>query len=240
MTYLYRYQLHILTTLMIFGMTWANTYIQSSRPLDQASFLPAVHSRHQGKHANELVRKQTSVILNPHLQVDVRPFILKTLEASLPEQHKHRAYEIARAVILEANHNKLDPMFVLAVIKTESKFNPDVKGDHGEIGLMQVLPKTARWLAPQAGLPVDCDLTDPAVNIRIGALYFAQLRKSFSGKSSRYVAAYNMGAKNVRRLLASKTEPYIYPGLVIGNYKEFYKTLEKQYRVISRDIAALD
>jgi soluble lytic murein transglycosylase len=110
-------------------------------------------------------------------------------------------------------------------VKTESKFNMNAVGTHGEIGLMQILPSTAAWLAPQAGISGKPDLRNPAVNIRIGAVYFAQLRKAFEGRPQRYVGAYNMGAANVRRLVASNTEPYIYAGKVLSNYKHFYREI---------------
>ncbi|NJL24363.1 MAG: lytic transglycosylase domain-containing protein [Calothrix sp. SM1_5_4] len=100
---------------------------------------------------------------------------------------------------------------------------------------MQILPSTAKWMAAQAGLGPEFNLEDPAVNIRIGTTYFAQLRKSFGGKGTRYVAAYNMGPGNVRRLIASNTEPRIYPDKVVSNYMRFYKALDN---VISRSTAA--
>ena len=117
----------------------------------------------------------------------------------------------------------MDPLFLMAVIATESQFNPKARGSHGEIGLMQVLPKTAKWIAPQAGIKRNqINLEDPALNIRIGATYFAKLRKTFEGKGTRYVSAYNMGSKNVRKLLKSNKEPKIYSARVIGNYTAFY------------------
>jgi soluble lytic murein transglycosylase len=119
----------------------------------------------------------------------------------------------------------MDPLFLLAVIATESQFNLKAHGLHGEIGLMQILPKTAHWLATRAGLPRNFDLHDPAVNIRVGAAYFARLRKKFNGIGTRYVAAYNMGTSNVRRLLALRAEPRIYPDKVLVNYRKLYGAL---------------
>jgi soluble lytic murein transglycosylase len=88
---------------------------------------------------------------------------------------------------------------------------------------MQILPKTAQCIAPQAGIARhQVNLEDPATNIRIGATYFAKLRKTFEGRSTRYVSAYNMGSKNVRKLLKSNKEPKIYSTRVLGNYTAFY------------------
>jgi soluble lytic murein transglycosylase len=171
---------------------------------------------------------------------DLRATILALVEKSLPTKYEDKAFEIARAVIIEANHHKMDPLFLLAVIATESHFNLDARGTHGEIGLMQVMPVTAKWLAPQAGLPAKFDLREPAVNIRLGATYFAKLRKTFKHKSNRYIAAYNMGVKNVHRLLKTRVEPKEYSSRVLGNYSQIYLALgTKMTSVASRGLASV-
>jgi soluble lytic murein transglycosylase-like protein len=114
----------------------------------------------------------------------------------------------------------------------------DARGSHGEIGLMQVLPKTAKWLAPQAGLPANFDLREPVVNIRIGATYFAHLRQTFKHNGSRYIAAYNMGVVNVRRLLKVKTEPKVYPTRVLNNYAQIYLASHSASAPVSRGLAS--
>ena len=99
---------------------------------------------------------------------------------------------------------------------------------------------TAKWLAPQAGLPANFDLREPAVNIRLGATYLARLRTTFHHKGNRYIAAYNMGIKNVCRLLKVKTEPNVYPARVLGNYSQIYLAVgSKVIPVASRDLASV-
>lgn len=152
--------------------------------------------------------------------------------------YKDKAYEIARAVIVEANHHGMDPLFLLAVIQTESQFNLKARGRHGEIGLMQILPETAKWIAPHAGVDSESiNLENVSMNIRLGATYFAHLRKSFKNMGTRYVSAYNMGSTNVRRLVKNNIEPYIYSSKVLGNYTNFYAKIEKAQT--SRDIASV-
>src|SRR5206468_2508407 len=106
-----------------------------------------------------------------------RRFIYDILAKNLPAAYSDRAYEIAQVLIEEANKYRLDPVFLLAVIKTESHFNPKARGHHGDVGLMQVLPKTGQWIARRLKMTGTVDLTDPIVNIKIGAAYFAHLRK---------------------------------------------------------------
>ena len=207
---------------------------------DAPQELPPIQSNGQLEHALELLpRTEQASLLLSDSAVDQRPYILNIVKASLPKSSQDRAYEIARAVIVEANHHGMDPLFLLAVIKTESQFNLKARGRHGEIGLMQILPKTAAWIAPQAGVDSEnIDLEDPAMNIRLGATYFAQLRKSFKNNGSRYVAAYNMGSTNVRRLVKNNIEPYIYSGKVLANYKVIYTKLEKAQT--SREVASAE
>ena len=82
------------------------------------------------------------------------------------------------------------------------------------------------------------NLEDPSLNIRLGATYFAQLRKSFKNNGSRYVAAYNMGSTNVRRLVKNNIEPYIYSGKVLANYKGIYTKIDKAQT--AREIASAE
>lgn len=203
--------------------------------------LPRVEVGAQLDHALELLAKSNhSKILAIDSKTDLRPMILNIVKKSLPKAYQAHAFEVARAVITEANHHKMDPFFLLAVIKTESSFKIKARGRHGEIGLMQILPKTAMWLAAQAGIPQNqINLEDPSVNIRIGATYFAQLRSKFEGNGGRYVAAYNMGSLNVRRLIAKNVEPIVYPTRVLSNYDKYYDGLAKIDSVkAARNVAA--
>lgn len=240
MNYLIRYKYHFiaLALLILLLLTGAKTKV--ARISDIPSDLPKVQSQGQLEHALELFSASEQLdLLSISVEEDQRPYILNIVQTSLPEAYKSRAYEISRAVITEANHHKMDPLFLLAVIQTESQFNLKARGRHGEIGLMQVLPKTAQWLAAQAGIRADqVNLEDPAINIRIGATYFALLRKRFDKVGSRYVAAYNMGSTNVRRLVRNNIEPYIYSGKVIGNYKGLYGKLEKAQQLASNIASA--
>lgn len=185
--------------------------------------LPALNVQGQQVHALELSSESA-----PMKKRDLRPHVLRSIKASIPKKFQHRAHEIARAVITEANHHNMDPFFLLAVIKTESHFNIKARGRHGEVGLMQLMPETANWIAAQAGLtPGKFNLEDPRINIRLGAVYFASLRKEFGGYSARYIGAYNMGSGNVRKLMAMDMDPSVYPTKVLKNYNGFYKAVSK-------------
>lgn len=150
-------------------------------------------------------------------------YIYHTIQASLPKEYRPQSQLIAETLINEANKNGLDPLFLLAVIKTESSFNPKAIGRNGDSGLMQLVPKTAHWVAKRMGMHEPVNLLDPVTNIRIGAAYFARLRSHFGGVGSRYLAAYNMGTRNVHRLLKDAKEPKLYANRVVENYQGLYK-----------------
>jgi len=211
-----------------------------SQTATKSSDLPHVDKVVQLSHARELFSSESyRPALVTQRSGDLREFIYTVVHRSLSPKQRHHAFAIAGTVINEANRHKMDPLFVLAVIATESSFDIKARGRHGEIGLMQILPKTAKWLAPRMNLCKEFDLEDPVTNIRIGVSYFAKLRRNFRHNVNRYVGAYNMGSANVRRLVASKVEPREYSGRVIQNYTQFYLSLPGGLSTESaRDVAS--
>jgi soluble lytic murein transglycosylase-like protein len=164
-------------------------------------------------------------------------FIYNQTLALLPTDYKQQAPRIAQALIDTANKHQMDPLFLMAVIAHESHFNPNALGAHGEIGLMQIKPSTARWLSHEiAKGAIDATdaaalLRDPVENIKLGANYFALLRTSFKHQSSLYISAYNMGAANLRNMLKSGAQPRIYSDKVMAGYIRLNEAFESLYRI---------
>lgn len=93
----------------------------------------------------------------------------------------------------------IDPMLVTAIIKVESNFFTRARSNRGAVGLMQLLPSTARELAVELG-DKDFTLTDlekPETNIRLGTYYLHKLINEFGGNQTLALAAYNAGRGNV-------------------------------------------
>jgi soluble lytic murein transglycosylase len=106
-----------------------------------------------------------------------------------------------------ANEVDVDPLLVAAIVRVESKFKETNVSRAGAIGLMQLMPDTAEWIAEQSGLAYNNpqDLAQPGVNIRLGSWYVAYLEKRFNGNRIAAIAAYNSGPSRVDNWLKQGT-----------------------------------
>jgi soluble lytic murein transglycosylase len=95
----------------------------------------------------------------------------------------------------EAAEHGLEPALVAAVIRTESRFDPEVESSRGAYGLMQLQPETARFISERGG--VGGDYRDPKANIRMGTWYLDYLRRQYAGDERLVLAAYNSGEGQV-------------------------------------------
>ncbi len=105
----------------------------------------------------------------------------------------------------QAGVYRLDPDLVWSVIHEETYFRPWMKGEAGEIGLMQVTPTVGREWAAETGMRdlaeqmranPDQFLLDPETNIKIGCWYMEKIGKDYRGTpgaEARIVAGYNAG-----------------------------------------------
>ena len=99
-----------------------------------------------------------------------------------------------------ARNYDLDPALLAAVIYQESKFRADARSGSGAIGLMQLLPDTAKGIALHTGGTAFrvADLYKPEINVRYGAWYLRHLLEKY-GDERTALAAYNAGQDNVDR-----------------------------------------
>jgi soluble lytic murein transglycosylase len=113
------------------------------------------------------------------------------LRARYPLEYEH----IIRG---HARNYGLDPALLAAVIYTESRFDPAARSPAGAVGLMQLLPDTAKGIALRTGGDrfVTADLLDPEINVRYGSWYLDHLRDRY-GDTRLALAAYHAGQGNV-------------------------------------------
>lgn len=135
------------------------------------------------------------------------------------KQVKHHLREASRS------HN-IDYELLQALIATESGFDATAVSPKGAIGLMQIMPATAKryGVASDRKTPVEKKLADPRINIRTGSRYLRDLIKLFPGQLELALAAYNAGEGAVQRA-----------GNKVPDYKEtqnYVKTVLQLYAVL--------
>ena len=136
---------------------------------------------------------------------------------------------ISKLVWHETDKNNIDFHFVLGIIGTESRFNKNAKSYCGAIGLMQLMPKTAEYIANKYKIELK-DLWDMETNIKIGVAYLCHLKKKFNSYELT-AAGYNGGNVGARKYkewmigLRNKTcvpnETFKYVPKVMNYTKEF-------------------
>ena len=108
-----------------------------------------------------------------------------------------RAY--TELVSQNAARNGLSEGLLYALIRAESAFAPAIKSGAGAIGLMQMMPATARMTAREKGEFDPQRLTAPELNIRLGTKHLADLMKEHNGDVIYMAAAYNAGSGALER-----------------------------------------
>ena len=133
----------------------------------------------------------------------------------------------------------LEPLFVAAVIREESRFNPESESHKGAKGLMQLMPATARSIAVTLSDAAykEEQLFDPEKNIYYGTWYLADLQKVFAGNNVLALTAYNGGRGHVQEWINKGTidpekmriedipfsETRIYVERVLKSYEKYKK-----------------
>jgi soluble lytic murein transglycosylase-like protein len=165
-------------------------WMAAAAPLARAAVAPA-ESAAAPKLSLRPTQKSAAVI--PEMpKPDLTAMARIRLERPAPQvvrAAKPRGYDL---LILEyARRYGVDAALVKAVIHAESRFNPRARSHRGAVGLMQLMPRTARAYGVR-------NLTDPRDNIRAGVLHLKRLLSRHTSVRNA-VAAYNAGSRSVRR-----------------------------------------
>ncbi|MGB3652880.1 MAG: transglycosylase SLT domain-containing protein [Rivularia sp. (in: cyanobacteria)] len=101
-----------------------------------------------------------------------------------------------------SKERQLNPFLVVSLIRQESRFQEKIKSVANATGLMQVLPSTAEWIAPQINVDYkSTSLEDPNDNIMYGTWYLDSTHKQYENNSLLAIASYNAGPGNVSKWL---------------------------------------
>ena len=136
----------------------------------------------------------------------------------------------------ESQRRGVDPFLVAGLIRQESRFESEAVSSAGALGLMQLMPPTARQLDRNRRLSRE-RILEPERNIRLGVLHLSQLLRRFDGNVEKAVAAYNGGGARVAQwtkelpadipafvesIPLEQTRNFVY--IVLRNY-QFYRDL---------------
>ena len=121
------------------------------------------------------------------------PLALSSAEKSYAKEAKTaNTGDIPKMIYLAANKYGVDPKLAMAVAKTESDLSPDAVSSAGAVGVMQIMPDTAKELGIR-------NLQDPRENIDGGVHYLKNMLTMFNGDVTKAVAAYNAGPDAVQK-----------------------------------------
>lgn len=160
--------------------------------------------------------KVTQVKIDLSSYLDKRPAVTRPAPSGRPVAIPAQAKAFADRILAEAERRKIETSLILAIMKTESAFNPMARSGIPAYGLMQIVPKSAgldatEYVYGKQQLLAPSYLYNPENNIELGAAYLWILENRYLRKIenplSRYycvIAAYNTGAGNVAKAFTGK------------------------------------
>jgi soluble lytic murein transglycosylase len=180
------------------------------------------------------------LILEAYEAIGARGPAIRLARAAAPEDVTATLYPLGYwdIVVPAARSRGLDPLFVAALIRQESLFDPDAVSPANAHGLMQLLPSTARRVAATIGTtppPSAQSLHNPPLNVELGTALLASLLDQYGGSRVKALAAYNAGedavAKWERRYAGRDTDEFVelisyretrdYVKSVLSNYRRY-------------------
>jgi soluble lytic murein transglycosylase-like protein len=147
---------------------------------------------------------------------------MQRINVAIRKQFFANAVPFGDIIHAKAQKYDVDPSLVAAVVETESRFRTNARSQVGARGLMQLMPKTGRWLG--AG-----NLYNAEQNVDAGAKYLKYLNRRFDGNLTKTIAAYNAGEGNVRRYngVPPFRETRSYVKKVMSRYEKRKQELKK-------------
>jgi soluble lytic murein transglycosylase len=130
----------------------------------------------------------------------------QTLSKQITYWQARYPFPYLREIEKWSTERQLNPLLVTALIRQESRFQPKIKSVADATGLMQLLPSTAKWIAPQIKLDFKTiNLENPNDNIMLGTWYLDHTHQQYKNNSLLAIASYNAGPGNVSKWLQTLT-----------------------------------
>lgn len=147
---------------------------------------------------------------------------MQRINVAIRKQFFANAVPFGDIIHAKAQKYDVDPALVAAVVETESRFRTNAHSQVGARGLMQLMPKTGRWMGAR-------NLYNAEQNVDAGAKYLKYLNGRFDGNLTKTIAAYNAGEGNVRRYngVPPFRETRSYVKKVMSRYEKRKQELKK-------------
>ncbi|HXA19735.1 MAG TPA: lytic transglycosylase domain-containing protein [Thermoanaerobaculia bacterium] len=149
---------------------------------------------------------------------------MRRINVALRREFFTNAVPFGDIIHAKAQKYDVDPSLLAAVVETESSFRSHARSQVGARGLMQLMPRTGRWLGAR-------NLYNAEENVDAGAKYLRYLNARFDGNLTKTIAAYNAGEGNVRR----------YNGIPpFRETRSYVKTVMSRYEKRKRELKQFD
>ena len=162
-------------------------------------------------------------------KVDVFHTEMARINTAIRQDFFANAIPFGDLIHAKAQKYDVDPSLVAAVVETESRFHPQAHSAVGARGLMQLMPRTGRWLGAT-------NLYDPEQNVDAGVRYLKYLQVRFDGNLRNAIAAYNGGEANVQRY--GGVPPFLETRTYVKKVMTRYEERQRQLKAYERDLPA--
>lgn len=133
-----------------------------------------------------------AIAIAPQGQTDIFRTEMARINNAIRRDFLQNALPFGDLIHDKAQKYDVDPALIAAVVETESRFHRNARSPVGAQGLMQLMPRTGRWLGAT-------NLYDAEQNVDAGVKYLKYLQGRFDGDLKNTIAAYNAGEGNVQR-----------------------------------------
>lgn len=158
----------------------------------EEQFTQALLQGHQGNYLDSI----NTIFSLQERETEAEQEVLQALRQTPMYWHALFPFPFEELILSWSEKRQLNPLLVVSLMRQESRFQPEIRSSAGAIGLMQVMPATGEWIAPQAGM-ASYSLISPEDNIALGTYFLDYTHREFDGNSMLAIASYNAGPGNV-------------------------------------------
>ena len=148
--------------------------------------------------------------------------LINGIESLIEEKFKKGDPKLAKKIVDISLSQRLDPLWITALIWTESSFNKKAISYKGARGLMQLMPATAKEVLIKLPKKENIPWYQPARNIELGSFYLKNLFHKFKGNHQLASMAYNLGRVGLLRRIRKSGVPKM----------KYWTNIQKRYQYL--------